>query len=285
MRSRQTAFLILCFVIFLPSQHVFGQLTSSTYADALRTKRATLLLTHVHSPQFAILNDEGKLEGLCVDVMEAFGDFLQQEKGIATVFKRHASGNPEDFDLFMSEMRTAKGAVFGIGNITITDERKAYYQFSPSLISNFTMFISNQSAPDISEASSIPQQWEGYHAYAVKGTTNEQEILKLKSEHFPSLEIRYKESSEEIIDMIPTDPRGFANVDFIYYMALNRDSPIKKHLLRDSNKQELGIVLPKNSDWQPVFKEFMNGFKNTIEYKKLLTDHLGTVTLRLLGTM
>ena len=93
----------------------------------------------------------------------------------------------------------------------------------------------------------------------------------------------FGQASEAIIK----DSNKFANLDFTYYLeAIKANKPIKRHPGGDSSAEQFGIIMPRSNDWAPVLNEFMNaGFVGSVEYRKILSDNLGSNALKFLDNM
>lgn len=260
----------------------YAQFTGDTYAAAKSSKSATLSLTYVETPGFASKKSEG-VEGLCVDLMEEFARYVKEKEGIAIKYRWQLADDPRDFARFMKNMASAKAGVFGLGNITITEDRKQQFNFSPPFINNVTVMISNNSVPTLTEITEISTAFAGMYAITVKGTTNEQYILEIKKKYWPSLEVRHTASSIDLVDIVKNDPKAFSNMDFTYYIGvLKNHVPIKRHPVADDSSEEFGIIMPKSNDWSPLMANFINEFKGTTEYDILINKHLGKNALALI---
>lgn len=259
-----------------------AQFTGDTYANAKSTKNATLTLTYVETPGFASKKGS-KVEGLCVDLMEAFATYVKEKEGIEIKYRWQIPSDPRDFSRFMGNMTAANNGVFGLGNITITEQRKRDFNFSPPFISNVTVMISHNSVPTLTDINEISSAFAGMYAITVKGTTNEQYILDIKSKYWPSLEVRHTASSIDLVEIVRNDPKAFSNMDFTYYIGvLKNHVPLKRHPVADDSSEEFGIIMPKSNDWSPLMTRFINEFRGSTEYDLIINKHLGKNALALI---
>lgn len=281
--KHQFVIITLFFGLYLMASQAQAQYTGDSYAKAKDTKSANLTLTYVETPGFASLSNKGEVVGLCIDLMDRFAAYVQAQEGITVNYEWQNASDPRDFKLFMSAMSSSKGGVFGLGNITITEERKKQYHFSPSFISNVTVIISHNSVSTLKDVSQIATQFKDMYAITVRGTTNEQRIFEIKDEYWPSMEIRHTGSSNDLIDIIKSDPKAFSNMDFTYYLGvLKNQLPLKRHPVGDQSAEEFGIIMPQTNDWTPLMDSFLLDFKGTTEYDMLINKHLGSNALALI---
>ena len=229
----------------------------------------------------------GQVEGICVDIMKAFAKYVKEKENINLSLRYRSIGDHNDFKSFMSTVKNAKGGLFGLGNITITNERKVAYHFSPPFITNMTVLLSHNSIPPLKSLNNISTAFKGMTAYTVKGTTNEKRILDIKKNHMPNMQVVPLASSLEVMNKISTDKKGFTNLDFTYYMAvLKQRKPIRRHPAGEQTSEQFGIIMPKSNDWAPLMQQFFDsGFIGGMEHRKIIARHLGENTLELLDHM
>jgi ABC-type amino acid transport substrate-binding protein len=184
--------------------------------------------------------------------------------------------------------KASSGGVFGIGNVTITEERKREVKFSPPIITNFAILVTQPNVPTLTSLEEIGKVFANMTAYTAKGTLNEKRIMDLKQKYFPFMKVVTNTSSQETLEKVFADPEGFAYLDLAFYIeAVQLKKPVKRHAVGDKAAEQFGIVLPMNSDWSPVMEEFFKasgGYTNGTEYKKILIKHLGEAGVKLLNS-
>lgn len=265
--------------------HANAQLKGDTFADAKAKKIANVTYHYIETPGFSEFKD-GKGSGLCVDLMNAFAKWLKEHEGI-DLKPTHSARDAKNFASFMNAVQAGQGGVFGLGNITISEERKKTYTFSPPFITNFSLLVTHKDAPNLQSMEQISTTFAGMQAITVPKTLNEKWIADLKEKQYPGLQIKYVNSSGEMVDALMNSPKLFANMDFTYYlMAVQRGLPLKRHPASDESTESFGIIMPKNSDWAPVMARFLTeAYKTSPEYRKMLSDNLGPNALKLLDAI
>lgn len=289
MNKKITPFLRLaCSIILLQAVTAglaYGQLRGDTYATAKSSGKANVIFSYVETPGFAGKDAAGNPDGFCVDMMNAFVSWLKKNEGI-DMQPTFSGKDAKDFKKFMAGVQAGKGGVFGLGNITITEERMKTYSFSPPFITNVAILITHKSVPTLEHKEKIASAFGGMQAVVVTGTTNEVRMNNLKKSLYPALTYQHVSSSPEALKRVMDNPKLFTNLDFTYYlMALKDGMPIKRHPAGDESTESFGIVMPKNSDWSPVMARFMKEFVGSTEYRKLINDHLGANALKLLDAV
>lgn len=277
----------LCFLLglFFVQSTVYAQLSGDSFAEAKAKGVANVTFSYVETPGFAGV-EGGQVSGFCVDLMNEFAKWLRQEEGIElkpVYFDKDA----KNFSQFMEGVKMSSRGVFGLGNITITEERKSTYNFSPPFISNVAILMTNKGVVNLQSLEAIATDFSGMTMVAVEGTLNEKRLMKIKEDYFPQVEVRHVGSFGEVLDELAVNDKAFSDLDFTFYLsALKQRMPVKRHPVGDETSEDFGIVMPKDSDWAPVMARFMNsGFTESSEYRRMIADHLGQHALKLLDAV
>jgi putative glutamine transport system substrate-binding protein len=273
----------VCLLIaFFSLLHAGAQtISGETWAQARAAKQATISLAYVETPAFVYKDASGKLTGICVDIMNDFAAWVNTNKGVKLQTKFVGDGS--SFQGMYATVKNSTGGVFGLGNITITDERKREVKFSTPFITNFAILITQNQVPTLSRLEDISKVFAQLTAYTAKGTLNEKRLLELKQKYFPQMKIVTLNTSQEVYNKIFSDPNTFSYLDLAYYLkAVNERKPVKRHPVGDQAAEQFGIIMPLNTDWAPVLEEFFGSYINSTQYKNMLARHLGETGIKLL---
>jgi putative glutamine transport system substrate-binding protein len=265
---------------------IFGfsqNLTGDTWAKVKSKGEGEITLAYVETFGF-VYKDDGKLTGVCVDIMNDFVKFVNEKKGVKLTSKFIGEG--ESFKGMYDKVKSSTGGVFGLGNVTITEERKKEVKFSPPFISNVAFLVTQTSVPTLAKMEDMSSTFAGLTAYTAKGTLNEKRINELKKKYYPELTITLTANSQETLDKLLADSKGFSYLDLTFYLeATQQRKPLKRHAVGDVSSEKFGFAMPLNSDWLPVLDEFFKadgGYTNTAGYKSILRKHLGETGMKLL---
>lgn len=266
---------------------VLAQTQGDNWSVVKSKGSGTISLAYVETPGFVYKDASGNLTGICVDIMKDFVTYVNETKGVKLSTKYIGDGG--SFSKMFATVKSGKNGVFGLGNITITEARKKEIRFSPTFIQNVAILITHKNVLTLNNMSEVAIKFKGLKAYTGKGTTNEKRILDIKSKHMPSLPIQYAASSPETLNKVSSDSKSFTYLDIAFYLdALKNKKPLKRHAVGDQTSEEFGLIMPRSSDWQPLMNEFFSkgvGYTNSIEYKKILTKHLGTAGVKLIDSL
>jgi ABC-type amino acid transport substrate-binding protein len=246
--------------------------------------KGTISMAYVETPSFVYRDGNGKLAGICVDIMTDFVKWVNENKSVKLEAKYVGDGT--SFRNMYDKTKASIGGVFGLGNITITEERKKEVKFSPPFITNFAILVTQSSVATLSKFEDMPSTFGKLTAYTAKGTLNEKRVASLKKKYFPAMKISYTATSQETLEKVFADVNGFAYLDLAFYLeAVQLKKSIKRHPVADIAAEQFGFVMPLNSDWYPMLDEFFkanNGYINSAQYRSILVKHLGETGVKLL---
>lgn len=274
-------FLVL---LLLAAGQAFSQnYTGDTWAQAKSKGEGKISLAYVETFGF-VYKDNGKLTGVCVDIMNDFIKYVNEKKKVKLTSE--FVGDGESFKGMYDKVKASIGGVFGLGNITITEERKREVKFSPPYITNLAFLITQNDVATLVKMEDLPSTFGKLTAYTAKGTLNEKRINELKQKYYPGMKITLTATSQETLEKITSSSDGFAYLDLAFYLeAVQQRKPVKRHPVGDKASEQFGFVMPSNSDWSPVLDEFFKadgGYRNSNEYKSILRKHLGETGMKLL---
>jgi ABC-type amino acid transport substrate-binding protein len=263
----------------------YGQnYSGDTWAKAKTANQGTISLSYVETPSFVYKDNSGKLTGICVDIMNDFVKYVQESKGVKLTSSFVGDGTT--FKGMYDKVKASSGGVFGLGNITITEERKKEVKFSPPFITNFAILITHNEVATLAKLEDLSNIFSKLTAHTAKGTLNEKRVADLKQKYFPTMKVNYTATSQETLEKIIADANGFGYLDLAFYLeAIQLHKSLKRHPVGDQSAEKFGFIMPSNSDWGPVLDEFFKangGYINSTQYKNILTKHLGETGVKLL---
>lgn len=258
--------------------------TGDTWAQAKAKGSATITVTYVETPSFVYKDDAGTHTGICIDIMNDFIKWANEVKKVK--INAVYMGDGSNFRGMYDKVKASVGGVFGLGNITITEERRKEVKFSPSFITNIAFLITQTSVGTLAKMEDLKTTFAKLTAYTAKGTLNERRINDLKKKYNPDMKITLTATSQEAFEKVIEDPNGFAYLDLAFYLeAVSMRKPVKRHAVGDQTAEKFGFIMPMSSDWSPALEEFFaakGGYTNSAQYKAILRKHLGETGVKLL---
>ncbi len=269
----------LLFFLSMGCSLVYGQkLQGDSWAKVKEQGKGTITAVFYQSP--GLIEKNVAMSGVCVELIARFIDFIQRQYGVALTvnYEREVPV----FSDFLEMVKTSKN-ILGVSNVTITEERKKYFSFTPSYMNNLVVMVTHKSAPNITSLNELATKYKDYSLVAIQGTSHMVYVDQIKK-IVPGLKISYGLSGSEIIPKIAKDPKIFTIQDLTEFVDKSRQNlPIKMHGITYGTFDELGFITSKESDWIPLWNQFLTKEdKKSIEYRKIIADNLGKNFLQFL---
>lgn len=268
---------------FLIAMQSFAQQTGDSFAIAKKSKEASIVYIHSNVTGYAAVGDNGKTEGLLVDLMSKFEEFVLNKYGITMKSSFVAAPN-NDFKTYLEIVKNSSGGVFGLANTSVSEERKKSYEFSPAFLSNISVLVSNSSFPTLDNLEKIGSSFAKKNGYASASSTHYRRMIEIKNSYFSEMAITTVKSGRATLESVGMDLDGYGFVDINFYIeSLKSGQPIKRHPVGDQMGDQLAIVMPKGSDWSPLIADFLNsGVLKTPEYRQMVIRHFSKEALRMI---
>jgi ABC-type amino acid transport substrate-binding protein len=235
-----------------------------------------VVVVYTPSDGWSYEDSRGHLTGVNIEILRDFFAWVEAREGVRL---NVAWAPDEDWARFYRRVRNGSEGVFGVGNVTITQERRGELDFSPPYLNNVAVLITHASVPELESLEASPEAFEGFTAYPYRGTLHEERINRLRERRIPGLRVIPLESNEEILGTIAEGPERLAFIDVHgYWRAMERGLPIRRHPAADDASETFGVILPRGSDWTPLLEEFFeegDGYRNRPRYLEVLREHLG----------
>ncbi|WP_159453715.1 substrate-binding periplasmic protein [Ohtaekwangia koreensis] len=239
------------------------------------------MLTIVYYDQAGLIqNVNGKMKGVCVDILSDFAEYIKAKHGANLTI--NYAGEEHDFSTFLKVSQSTPN-ILGVTNTSITDERKKIMKFSPPFMTTQLVLLTNQKTPALTKLEDLPKTFQGFTAQVITGSTHVKYIDKIKKQYYPQLNVVYAPSSESVIKNLSSNTKVFSILDFTEYVGVVRKKlPVKRHDVDLGSAEELGFIMAKQTDWDQVWNEFLTtDYRKSVRYKKIIADNLGSTFLNL----
>jgi hypothetical protein len=270
------SYLILCLLsVAVTAQNYKGDSWASVKANGA----GKLSIVYYEQPGLIYVAD-GKMKGVCVDILSDFQKFVETKYGKKLTVEY--VGEEKEFSNFLKVAQTTPNIV-AVTNTSITEERKKIMKFSPPFMTTQLVLLTNKNAPALLKLEDMPKTFSGFSAQVITGSTHVKYMDEIKKEYFPTLQISYAKSSESVIKNLSTNPKLFSILDFTEYIGVVRKKiPVKRQDVELGNPEPLGFIMAKQTDWDILFKEFLTDeYRKSVRYKEIIADNLGTSFLSL----
>jgi ABC-type amino acid transport substrate-binding protein len=245
-----------------------------SWAKVKTSGSGTLAVVYYEQPGLVSKGSDGKIKGVCVDILADFQKHVENRYGKKVEIK--FVGEETEFPAFLQIIQTTNN-VLGVTNTSITDERKKVMKFTPPYMNNQIVLLTHKNAPDIKNLSEIAIAYKGYTAQVITGSTHVQTMEKIKKEHFPNLKIDQVASGDVIVKNLSQDAKLFSIIDFTEYIGVIRKKlPVKRQDVDLGGLEALGFIMSKQTDWDEPWKEFLTAeYRGSVRYKEIIAQNLG----------
>ena len=247
------------------------------FPTVLAQGEGTLKVLYVPSAGWADGSEaEGTLTGMTVEIVRAFADWVEASEGVTLEIVWEAD---EDWSRFYRRVRYARDGVLGLGNVTITEARRAELDFSPPYLNNVAVLFTHADVPELGSMDEATEALAGFTAYPFRGTLHEERVNRLREQRIPGLRVNPQDSNDAILAAVAEGPGRLAWIDgYAFWRGVEQGLPIRRHPVGDDASETFGIILPRGSTWTPVITAFFeegDGFRNTPRYREFLETFLG----------
>lgn len=238
-------------------------------------ERLEIKALYVPSQGFAESTPDGPT-GFTVELIRDFHQFAEAkyERSIDLIFVEET-----DWRTFYNRIKDGQGNKIGMGNVTITEERKTELNFSPPYMNNVAALISHADAPALESLEDLAQIFEGRKALAFEGTLHEQRLRQLVENYMPEAEIEMAHTNDEIMERVAAADEYFAFIDlYNFQRGIMRGLAMQHHPVADESEEQFGYILTLESKWIDDINEWFyaaGGLINSDRYKSLMKKHLG----------
>jgi len=230
---------------------------------------------------WAYRDSRGELTGVTVELMRWFAEWVEDEKDVVLEV---AFQSQRDWGTFYQQVVEAPPGTFGIGNVTITEQRREELAFSPPYLTNVAVLISHEAQAPLSSLDDMDEAFSGLRGLAFEGTLHEERMQSVRETYMPGLDIELASSNDEIIQRV-ADGGYFAWVDaYNFWRAREGGAPLRHHPVGDDPGETFGVIMPKGSQWESLIEDFFESqsLPQHPRWQALLEEHLGEEVAQLL---
>lgn len=248
--------------------------SGTSFSTAQNQGSATLRVIYVPAPGFAYTDNEGQVTGVTVEIMRDFKAWFERYHGVALELDFVAD---EDWSSMYERVSDGQGGVFGLGNVTITQERQQDLRFTPPYLYNVAVLITPADVAEISSEDAFASSVEGLEPLAFAGTLHEVRIRQLRDTYQPERDIARVNSNQAVIDGVVNGHYSYVDA-YNYHRAKAQGVEVTHHSAFNLVGEQFGIIMPHSNDWHTLVTAFFaaeGGYLTTPRYAELLHTHLG----------
>lgn len=256
-----------------------AQLKGDSWEKIKNSGKGTVAVLYYEQPGL-IQEIDGEMKGVCIDILRDFVQFVKQKYGKEITIQY--GPRQKEFATFLTAVQSSS-FVLGVTNTSITPERKKILKFTPPYMATPVVLLTNEKVPTVRSLDQLAKSFTNFSAEVIAGSTHVKTTQEIKKSYIPDLQIKQVGSSEIVLKDLAVNEKLFSVLDFTEYVSVVRKHlPIKRHDIDLGNAQDLGFIMPKQSDWDAVWNEFLTAeYRKSVGYKRIISENLGATFLSL----
>ncbi len=267
---------LLFSLLFLSYSYLAFAQQPSSWKTTLENGKGTITIYWHGSEPFIFYDENGNLAGIEYEIFEGFSGYLKQVHGVELEINWVGVNSfIETFELVKNKKATG---FFGCSAFSITDSRKLVVDFSTSYLSDMAVLISSNNVPIVANEKEFKSVFSELTAITIKGTTYEKELMEMREQLGMNFKIDYIPSSDNILKALALKKENaFAYIDLSIYLTNlknNPDLPVLRQNVFPIKYDGFGYILPKNSDWQQPFNNYLNSHYYKSKSAKIIGGYL-----------
>ena len=246
-----------------------------TWKEVKKVKQGLIEVYWYESRPFVYKNEMGRMEGIEVELIEEFKRYVKEKYRVNITVKWTEA---TDFGNTYATIRNSRQeGVFGVSAFSITPERQQEVGFTPPYMKDICVLISSQNIPIVKSAEEFDALFSKLTAIAIKETTYEQDLQKLREEKNLSFPIHYIPSSENIVTSISDRNDSFAFIDLPIYLMMFSENPsikVRRQNIFPIIRTGYGIIYPKTSDWAEPWNDYFADTKSKAKTEQIIGHYI-----------
>ncbi|MEO9967393.1 MAG: ATP-binding protein [Reichenbachiella sp.] len=245
-----------------------------SWKSAQQSKKAKLDVHWYTSIPFIFQDATGNLTGLEYELVECFARYVEKKHGIDLQINWFEESS---FSSILDTIRVSTAPnQLGTSAFSITKDRQRYLQYTDAYLPDITVLVSSQSSPIVRNFDEINSMMQGMTAITIKGTIYETLLLKMREQINVDFDITYIDSDDNVLQHISKSDKVFGFIDLPIYLMWIKDG---RNLTRQNfftvRGKGYGIIMPKSSDWNIPFNQFLTNAEYKEEISSIVSKHLG----------
>ena len=258
--------------------------SATSWKQAIKEKETEIDLYWYTSIPFIKQEENGNYAGIEYEIVLAFKDYLRERHSVDL---RLNWIEAESFNNIFEMVRdTTRNNVVGVSAFSITEERQTFAQFSDPYLPDVMVLVSSEGTQIVQSLDEIDLMMSGMVAVTIEGTTYEKELIKMRDQLGVDFELYYIGSDQNILTYISQADNRFGFIDLpIYLMLVKEGGELVRQNFFTVEGTGYGLIMPKNSDWNIPFNEFLKDRKYRSRVDAIMAKHLGSELFNFLENM
>jgi len=262
---------------------LYGQAPSNTWKEVKENGSGTLVVAYSENSPFIYSNSNGEVVGIEYEILQEFAHYIELKYGSKLNFVWE---HLETFDALLDTLKGSNRSVLGIASISTLEERKKDFNISISYMPDIEVIVSSGEFRSVGSLGEFAKMVKENMAITVTNSTFERNILELKEDFFPDIEIRYVPHVDILIEEVANLDNAWGYISLPNYLSYYRKGKdISRQRFFMVENSGLSMATPLASDWVEALDLFIadSTFKPMLDI--LVEKHLGPAFSRVVAQM
>jgi signal transduction histidine kinase len=273
--------LFLMLLFLLPQ--AYSQSKSNNWREVKDNGNGTLVIAYSENSPFIYINDQGELAGIEFELLQYFVRFIDEKYNAKLKLQYEHLYN---FESLIDTLKNSRRPLLGIASISTLDERKKDFNITNPYMPDIEIIVSSGVFGSVASLGDFAKMVKNNRAITVSNSTFERNILELKRDYFPEINLEYVRHVDFLIEAISNSQNSWGYISLPNYLSyLKNGKDIRRQRFFMVENPGLSIATPLTSDWDIVLNEFIkdNGFKPLVN--SLIEKHLGQTFSEVVGSI
>ena len=241
------------------------------------------MVAYSENSPFIYLNSKGEVVGIEFEILQEFVRFVEARYGTRLNL---AWEHLDTFDALLDTLKNSKRSLLGIASISTLEERKKDFNITQSYMPDIEVIVSSGNFRSVGNLGEFARMVKENNAITVTNSTFERNILELKADYFPDIEIRYVPHVDILIEEVSNSDNAWGYISLPNYLSYYKSGKdISRQRFFMVENPGLSMATPLSSDWVQALDIFLadSTFKPLMD--ALVKKHLGPAFSRVVEQM
>ena len=273
----------LILMLFLLLPQAYGQSKSNSWSETKENGYGTLVIAYSENSPFIYNNAQGNLAGIEFELLQDFVRFIDEKYSAKLKLEYEHLYN---FESLIDTLKSSHRPLLGIASISTLEERKKDFNISNPYMPDIEIIVSSGASGSIASLEDFAKMVKNYRAITVSNSTFERNILELKRDYFPEINIEYVRHVDFLVEAVSNSQNAWGYISLPNYLSYYKNGKdIRRQRFFMVENPGLSIATPLTSDWDEILNEFIEDSRFKPLLDSLIEKHLGKVFSEVVGSI
>lgn len=265
------SFLLLLNIMLVIQAH--SQSKSNSWNEVKENGSGTLVVAYSENSPFIYNDNQGNIAGIEFELLLGFVEFIKENYNADLTLKYEHLYN---FESLIDTLKNSQRTILGIASISTLEERKKDFNITNPYMPDIEVIVSSRAIGSVVSLAEFTKMVRNNRAITVTNSTFERNILELKEDFFPNINLEYVRHVDFLVDEISNSDDAWGYISLPNYLSYYKDGKdISRQRFFMVENPGLSIAAPHSSDWAEIMNEFIADPKFNPLLNSLIEKYLG----------